>query len=165
MIQKCGDTTPRWKLHMLLTRLHRLTILLREVSFWGVAPIFHHPSLFWKPLQPSVACAESMMTLRHSDVNRSSIYIRFLSAGLRPGNKSSRQWLHVISSQRRQIPIRRSTYNGAETIQLETKHTMESPSNCLLTLLPLIFLQPFMCLFVFVSTTSTSVLHPPNIVA
>ena len=162
MIQKCGDTTPRWKLHMLLTRLHRLTILLREVSFWGVAPIFHQPSLFWKPLQPSVACAESMMTLRHSDVNRSSIYIRFLSvlAAIRAishlvddfmsfpvgGGRYQSGALHTMGLRR---------YNWRPNIQWSPPAPL---CNCPLTLLPLIFLQPFMCLIVFVSTAGLSVL-------
>ena len=91
-----------------------------------------------------------------------------------PGNKSSRRWLHVISSRRRQIPIRRSTYNGAETIQLETKHTMESTSSplqlsshsfasqffCNLLCVLLYLLAPQIYQYSF-----NSPVHPPNIVA
>ena len=67
----------------------------------------------------------------HSDVKRSSIYIRFLSVN-HCSNNSSRQWLDVVSIWGRgQIPISCSTYNGEEE-RLQTiqwKHTMETSTS------------------------------------
>ena len=72
----------------------------------------------------------------HSDVKRTSIYIRFLS-GTQQGNNSYRQWLDVISIWGRQIAISCSTYNGEERLQtIQWKHTMETSSSLWFVFLP-----------------------------